>query len=709
MTLLERMRGRSLRELTDRSLMTLRLARERAGLDRSLREPDGRDWRSLLVPGTTIEDFDQYEVIEAARRILPGLSDPAGAAAAVRESMPDEAAAILTRAEIVAAGKFPLLGYEALDFGNPVDWHLDPVSGLRAPMAHWSRVRYLDAQVVGDHKVTWELNRHQFLVTLAQAALLSGERRYADAAAEYLLAWMDQNPPGQGMNWASSLEVAFRSISWIWTIALIGDQLDPTLLRRMVGMLHRHGRHIERNLSTWFSPNTHLTGEALGLLYLGQALPILRDSPRWRRLGISILGAERHRQVLPDGVYFEQATYYHRYTTDFYLHLALLLDAAGEARPDWLGPLLVSLLDYLVAIRRPDCSWPLIGDEDGGRVVWLKSRNANDFRDTLALGSELLLRPDYCSPGSAPELVWTLGAEADKADKADREDKAVRADRFENGGYAVLCDDSVGDWLMFKAGPQGGLAAGHSHCDNLSLEWMVNGTSLVMDGGTFSYLDRDGERNAFRGGDRHATVTIDGQAAAEPGAPFRWKRRADATLETWAATTHGVLAVGSVAGFSGRAAGLRHRRTIVWLPALRAWVVLDEVPGVDVFTAHYPSAPGLTLRALGGGAEWVGQDGALGTLRVVDQDADILRRNSWYSPVYGQKQSVPAVSIRARHGVLACVLHAGGARDVNVNASRVEGELRLRIRRDTDSADVKAVGDVVQVNGRTLDDEAMTD
>ncbi|HEU4799884.1 MAG TPA: alginate lyase family protein [Gemmatimonadales bacterium] len=703
------LKGRSLRELRDRSASAVRLARERAGLDRGLREPTGRDWRGLLASGSTAEDVDVAAVVAAARRVLPGLTDSSGAAAIVRNSLADDSAAILARADLIAAGTFPLLGFDGLDFGMPVDWHRDPVSGLRAPMAHWSRVPYLDADVVGDHKVTWELSRHQFLVTLAQAALLSGDRSYVDSATGYLTSWMDHNPPGQGMNWASSLEVAFRSISWIWTIALVGDQLEPELVRRMVGVLHRHGRHLEHNLSTWFSPNTHLTGEALGLVYLGQALPLLRDATRWRWKGLAILANEHPRQVLPDGVYFEQATYYHRYTTDFYLHLALLHDAAGEARPAWLEPLLTKLLDYLVAIRRPDHTWPLIGDEDGGRLVWLKSRNANDFRDTLALGGWLLGRPEYCSPGAAAELVWLLGEEAVEADEADKGDKADRAVKFPHGGYAVLGDASVADWMLFKAGPQGGLSAGHSHCDALAIEWMVGGTPLVMDAGTFTYLERDGERNAFRGGSRHATITIDGQAAAEPGAPFRWKRKADARLERWVSATDATLAVGSVAGFSGRAEGLRHRRTIVWLSALRAWVVFDEVPGVGVFTAHFPSAAGLGLRMLEGGAEWTRPSGAVATLRTTDREATVTRRDSWYSPVYGRKLPVPAIDIRPRTGALACVLYAGGVGEVQVAGSREHGELRLRIQRRADVAEVVMLGDVVQVNGRTLDDGAMTD
>jgi hypothetical protein len=41
------------------------------------------------------------------------------------------------------------------------------VHGKRAPLNPWFKIPFLDFAVVGDHKVTWELNRHQHLVTLA--------------------------------------------------------------------------------------------------------------------------------------------------------------------------------------------------------------------------------------------------------------------------------------------------------------------------------------------------------------------------------------------------------------------------------------------------------------------------------------------------------------------------------------------------------------
>ena len=144
----------------------------------------------------------------------------------LRKHLPGEAAEILREADEICGHRFRLLGYENLDYGREIDWHLDPVHGKRAPLDPWFKIPFLDFAAVGDHKVTWELNRHQHLVTLAKAQLLSGERneKYARELMAQWRSWIKANPYPLGINWASTLEVAFRSLSWIWVDQLLaGD------------------------------------------------------------------------------------------------------------------------------------------------------------------------------------------------------------------------------------------------------------------------------------------------------------------------------------------------------------------------------------------------------------------------------------------------------------------------------------------------------
>ena len=162
----------------------------------------------------------------------------------------------------------------------------------RAPHVFWSAVPYLDP-ACGDHKVIWELNRHQHWLALGRAFWLTGDARYRDAFVAELASWLDANPPLTGINWASMLELALP-------IAVV--DVGAPLLRRaptrttspwMVDLLvalDRQLTHIERNLSHYFSPNTHLLGEALALYVAGRALPELRGQrARARRSAARIL------------------------------------------------------------------------------------------------------------------------------------------------------------------------------------------------------------------------------------------------------------------------------------------------------------------------------------------------------------------------------------------------------------------------------------
>src|SRR5207249_3156910 len=193
--------------------------------------------------------LERFRALGPARFFEGAVGDEVGRRVAAR--VPGAADEALAAAESILAGRFDLLGYRGLSFGDPVDWHLDPVSGRRAPRVHWSHIATLDAPRIGDSKVIWELNRHQWLVRLGQAYRLSRDERYADAFAASVRAWMRDNPPEIGINWASSLEVALRLVAWTWALYLFRDSaaLSPGLFVEMLDSVAAHARHVERYLS----------------------------------------------------------------------------------------------------------------------------------------------------------------------------------------------------------------------------------------------------------------------------------------------------------------------------------------------------------------------------------------------------------------------------------------------------------------------------
>jgi hypothetical protein len=73
---------------------------------------------------------------------------------------------------------------------------------------------------------------------------MTGDERCAAVFAEHLGSWMEQNPPGMGVNWASSLEVSFRAMSWIWSFHFFRNSphLTPELFQTAIKYLYIHGR-----------------------------------------------------------------------------------------------------------------------------------------------------------------------------------------------------------------------------------------------------------------------------------------------------------------------------------------------------------------------------------------------------------------------------------------------------------------------------------
>ena len=576
-------------ELRVRGAQVLNAFAERHGWSSLAKLPTDQGFFHLLaVDQTTAELKSADGLLEhfrtrTAPNFFSGVSDRESTVLNLRAGWPQAERQIVEKADRIIAGKFDLLGLRDLSFSDPIDWQLEPISGKRAPLLHWSRLNYLDAGVIGDKKIVWELNRQQYLATLGQAYWLTGDERYAQTFAAHLTSWMDQNPPKEGINWASSLEVAFRSISWLWAFYFFRDSpaLTSSLFQRALKFLYLHARHLETYLSTYFSPNTHLTGEALGLYYLGTMLPEFRDAARWREAGRRILLAQMARHVQPDGVYFEQSSYYHRYTTDFYIHFLVLSRLNNQTIGGDVEEKLKLLLDHLMHITRPDGTTPFFGDDDGGRLMMLDQRPANDFRATLGTAAALFQRGDYkyVAGEAAEETLWLLGPRGlGEFDRVAAHEPALQSVAFPNGGYYVMRDGwtPTSNYLLFDSGPHGADNCGHAHADALAFEVAANGKTMLVDPGTYTYTGSKEMREWFRGSMAHNTLTVDRQSSSVPAGPFSWSTVARCEAQSWISRERFDFCEGRHDGYQRLDPPVMHSRGFLFLKN-DYWVIRDRI------------------------------------------------------------------------------------------------------------------------------------
>lgn len=565
----------------------------------------------------------------------------------LRQLFPDTARQIIQRAERISEHRFDLLGYEGLDYGSEIDWHSDRVHGKRAALKPWFQIHYLDFDEVGDSKVTWELNRHQHLVTLAKAYRLTGDQNFAAELFRQWEHWHAKNPYPIGINWASSLEVAFRSLSWIWVYFLLADSpVMPMAFRRSwLRSLAISGRHIEKYLSTYFSPNTHLLGEAVALFFIGMLCPEISSAERWKKRGWEIILQQAARQVRDDGWHFEQSTYYHVYALDFFLHSAVLASLNQIPLSPEFDSGMRRMLEALATLARAGAV-PRLGDDDGGRLFDPSRNRAEHLLDPLATGAVLYQRGDFKNIAGGPreETLWLLG-EAGIEEFENLLQTPVSKDScaFPTTGLYLMAGSNPGSQFVIDAGPQGADSAGHGHADALSLTATLNGQEVLIDPGTFQYVGDGSSRDRFRGTRAHNTLLISGRDQADPKGPFSWQRLPKIQAEGWISGKTFDLFVGSHDGYRRLPSPVFHRRYVFALKS-EFCLVRDAVLGQGEYDLDLVWHIAPQLHAPDGDKDlFVGEHAGLRFVTVQGAGWSRALEEFPHSPVYGQQQKHSAL------------------------------------------------------------------
>jgi hypothetical protein len=567
-----------------------------------------------------------------------------------RERMPQQVKTVLETAEKICQHRFDLLGYCDLDYGREIDWHLDRVHGKRASRDRSFKIRYLDFASVGDAKITWELNRHQHLVTLAKAYRLTGDSRYASELIAQFRHWQVENPYLRGINWASSLEVAFRALSWLWVYFLLEKTaaMTPQFREEWLTAMALCGRHIELYPSTYFSPNTHLLGEAVALLFIGTLCTELRSASRWKQRGWEMVLRESARQVRPDGFYFEQSTYYHVYALDFMLHAEVLATRNDMPFPSEYRRRLGQMLEVLAVLCRAGTP-PRWGDDDGGRVFDPQRNGPSHLSDPLSTGAILFRRSDFklLSGGLREETLWLLGEQGvSEFDALEATPAAMDSIAFPDTGLYVMSCSERKMQAVIDAGPQGALRGGHGHADALNLTVHAGGQQLLGDPGTCEYVGAEEQRDLFRGTAAHNTLQVDRRNQSEPRGPFAWDALTSTTAETWITGQHFDLFIGSHDGYCRLENPVTHRRWVFFRKP-KFWLVRDEIfgSGTHQLDLRWNLNPELFPATVGDRPFFASaKNGGISILSPKQQAWTRIVESGGWSRAYGMKQ--PSAVVR---------------------------------------------------------------
>jgi hypothetical protein len=583
----------------------------------------------------------------------------------------DGHAALLAAADRLLDGELDVFGQRVPMQDGVPDWNRDPVTGTAIPLGFGL---YIDFRHIGegvDIKHLWEVNRHLWWVTLAQAWSVTRREAYLQRLAELIDSWLRDCPYGLGANWASPVEHGIRLINWSLVWQLVGGEASPlwagdagrARLQRWYDGVFQHMRFASDNYSLYSSADNHLIGEAAGVFVAAHTWDRWREARTLRAAAKRILEQETLKQFAPDGVNREQAMCYHKFSLQFLLAAGLCARANGDDFAPAVWARIEAAVSFLAAMMDAQGRVPAIGDADDGEVWTLGHGDGFDsYRSLIALGAALFAREDLQAKANSissepdAQLPWLSGLAAPAQASAAALQRLPQ--RFEHGGYVLLGRELHTPQelrVVIDCGPLGyNRIAGHGHADALSVLLTWAGREWLVDPGTYCYNAAPQLRHFFRGTRAHNTLVVDGLDQSEYGASFLWLRDVNSTL---AAEAPGGAAQSVHASHDGyrRLSDpvTHHRRVTLQADSLLVEDWLECAQPHDV-TLHWHAASGIAVQR--DGDVWaLCADGRTLSLQIDGAacEADVIIGSDdpvqgWVSQRFYERVAAPTLVAQAR-------------------------------------------------------------
>lgn len=482
--------------------------------------------------------FTEYQEKKNSRVFLITQSEIPEIKRILLREFPGEVEETISKADDICDHKFNWLCPNAPVFSGKIQWHSNFEDDRIWPMDNYIDLDYSGEKRPGDVRQVWELNRHQYFVTLGKAYVLTGNEKYSKEFVDQLTDWIETNPVPYGINWLHSQETALRMQSWIWSYyffrnsALFTKELKLLFFK----MIYKHAEYTYWHLSRNPVTHNHLISEICGLIIFCFLFPEFKNSEKWFNEMMRIYNREIEKQIWEDGPSGELSTNYHLFVLDSLLIVKALLNKNGISLPLKTDNRIEKMIEYSMFMTRPDGTIPKFGDNDSGRAYRLVNLNPEDRRSYLSTGTVFYKRGDFkfVSSGFSVETLLLLGSNGFNIyNSVESREPDKKSSFFTGAGIGYFRNDwtEKSDYFAFRGGPtslRNNVSTSHNHADFLSFEFYSKGKNIFIDPGTYLYGKDDRWRFYFRKTMAHNTVEIDGNdslnvTASRFGVPEMYK------------------------------------------------------------------------------------------------------------------------------------------------------------------------------------------
>lgn len=410
--------------------------------------------------------------------------------------------------------------YEFKQFNNTINLN-EKINWHKGIKGEWDKeissyeIEFKNTDSIGDIRYSWEVNRHQFMPSLAIKYLRTKDKKYLNLLEMHFEDWMDNNRFLKGINWSSSMEIALRAYQWLIVLYFLKDsdfkEFKDKLAKSIIGSTD----YVMKNLSLYSSANNHLILEVAISSIIGYCFKNTYNQD-WFEKGYKVLCEELSNQFHQDGVNKEQALHYQGFVTDMMLQYNSIMKKIGfnEIESDLIKKSVLFINELNAQNNYVD-----FGDSDDAKIINFTNSKYNYYDYILTFASYHYGIDFSISNNSYLEVEMFCSRKKD-LEKIQKREFSI----YENGGYAIINNnDNV---LVFDFGELGfGSLSAHGHADALMFMYYNKGNQFFIDSGTYIYNIERERRDYYRGTKAHNTLSYKDINQSEIKGPFLWGKK----------------------------------------------------------------------------------------------------------------------------------------------------------------------------------------
>lgn len=427
---------------------------------------------------------------------------------------------LIATADDICKGIIKAFSSIELDYGSPIDWQMNPLTGRRCnENEKWYRIPDF-SQERGDIKVIWEASRFSHLITLARAYLLTNNRKYYQAFSEQIADWLKQNTYSRGANFKCGQECSLRMVNALlaFTVFRNAGVATDADVSNVLDLIDRCYRKV---LSNFFYAhkcikNNHTISELMGMIvgaWCCENQKQINRAYRWLDKSID-------EQFLDDGGYKQFSFNYQRLVLQDLECILSVTDAIGKNISNVSKNKIYNAAYMMYQCQDINGDLPNYGSNDGALIFPITSCQYRDFRPVINTIFALIKGHQVYDEGKhQEELIWFSGGKDLVSYRYQNLQRC--SSQFTQAGLFTLREEKA--WLMFIANDYHSRPA---HMDQNHIDLWIDGKNVLCDAGTYSYAN-EGAKVLVKN-ESHNTIVVNGVTQMNSSGPFLiydWTRR----------------------------------------------------------------------------------------------------------------------------------------------------------------------------------------